>query len=111
MLCLLWRVVRDDGMIKFVVAAFLLIVSFEASAAVRYMVAGMTCSDVQASLQRDGVAVLYRQGDAGIKLYDRFVAGPSFCGTGDMIAMERVAVADTDDCRVAKCVELRRFGK
>lgn len=97
-------------MIRFVMAAGFSLVSFDASAAVRYMVQGMTCAEVQESLNRDGVAILYRQGESGIALYDRFVGSASSCAAGETVAMHRIAVADTDNCRVSKCIEVQRFG-
>jgi hypothetical protein len=90
-------------------AAFLSFIAFDALATVRYMVQGMTCADVQEALDRDGIAILYRQGKSGVTLYDRYVKDGSFCATGDTM-LERIWAADTDDCRVTKCFEARRFG-
>jgi hypothetical protein len=97
-------------MTRLAVAAFFSIVSFDASAVVRYMVQGMSCAEVQEAVDRDGIAILYRQGESGVTLYDRFVKDGSFCATGYMTARERITAADTDDCRVTKCIEARRFG-
>jgi hypothetical protein len=97
-------------MVRLAVAAFFTIVSFDALAVVRYMVQGMTCAEVQDALNRDGVAVLYRQGKSGAALYDRFVKDASFCAAGYTTTREPIAVADMDDCRVVKCIEAQRFG-
>jgi hypothetical protein len=86
------------------------VASFDAHAIVRYMVQGMTCSEVKEALDRDGIAVLYRQNESGISLYDRFVGERAFCQAGYTTASERIAVADTDECPVRKCIEVRRFG-
>jgi hypothetical protein len=91
-------------------AGMLSIASFDASAIVRYMVQGMTCAEVQEALDRDGIAILYRQGESGVVLYDRFVKDESYCRALSTTASERIAVADTDECPVRKCIELRRFG-
>jgi hypothetical protein len=91
-------------------AACFSMVSFEASAVVRYMVQDMTCEQVQAAVESDGVAILYRQGRSGITLYDRFVRDGSLCTAGFTSTRERISVADTDECRVVKCVEAQRFG-
>ncbi|MCC2689155.1 MAG: hypothetical protein K0S21_1958 [Rhizobiaceae bacterium] len=99
-----------EAMIRFAVAAVLSVVSSDASAIVRYMVQGMTCAEVQQTVERDGIAILYRQGKAGVALYDRFVKDGSFCNTGYTAAREGIAAADTNDCRVAKCIETGRFG-
>jgi hypothetical protein len=97
-------------MIRLAMAAFFTMLSFDASAIVRYMVQGMSCTEVQEALERDGVAILYRQGKSGVTLYDRFVKDASFCPAGYTTSRERIEVADTDDCRVTKCIEARRFG-
>jgi len=102
---------KKAAVAKIVVAAFLMTVATDAWAIVRYMVQGMTCAEVQESVSRDGVAILYRHGEAGITLYDRFVKDGSFCSADSTTARERIAVADTDSCNVAKCVEARRFGR
>ncbi len=93
------------------VAALMTLIATDAGAIVRYMVQGMTCAEVQEALSRDGVAILYRRGESGIALYDRFVKDASFCSTGSTTAREQIAVADTDRCSVAKCVEVQRFGR
>lgn len=97
-------------MIRFSIIAFFSIVSTDASAVVRYMVQGMSCAEVQAAIDRDGVAILYRQGKSDAALYDRFVRDGSFCATGYSAARERINVSDTDNCRVTKCIETSRFG-
>jgi hypothetical protein len=86
------------------------IVSFDALAIVRYMVQGMTCAEVQEALDRDSIAILYRQAESGVALYDRFVKDESFCQAGHATASEKIAVADTGECPVRKCIEVRRFG-
>jgi hypothetical protein len=97
-------------MTRLAMAVTFTLASFEASAIVRYMVQGMTCAEVQEALDRDGIAILYRQGESGVVLYDRFVKDESFCRARSTTASERIAVADTDECPVRKCIELRRFG-
>ena len=97
-------------MLRLAVAAFFSLASSGASAVVRYMVQDMTCAQVQDALERDGVAVLYRQGKSGVTLYDRFVADGSYCATGFSPAHEGIGAADTPACRVTKCIETSRFG-
>jgi hypothetical protein len=71
----------------------------------------MTCSEVREALQRDGVAVLYRKsGRSGVPLYDRYVANQSYCQAGQEVVSEEVPTADTDSCRVPKCLDRSRFG-
>lgn len=96
---------------KYVVAAILALMPVEASAIVRYMVQDMTCAEVQDSVTRDGVAILYRKaGSSGVPLYDRYVANQSFCQAGQDTIKESVPTADTRSCRVSKCMDANRFG-
>jgi hypothetical protein len=92
-------------------AAIFALVSFEASALVRYMVQNMTCAEVQEAVERDGAAILYRQATAsGIPLYDRYVRSEEFCEGGETASRASVPTADTQSCRVSKCVDASRFG-
>jgi hypothetical protein len=70
----------------------------------------MTCAEVQEAFDRDGIAILYRLGESGIVLYDRFVKDGPLCQALTTAASEKRAVADTDECPVRKCIEVRRFG-
>ena len=97
-------------MSRFLLVALFSMVSFDASAIVRYMVQGMSCAEMHEALDRDGRAIFYRKGRSGATLYDRFVKDETFCPAGYTTASEGIEAADTDDCRVAKCIEARRFG-
>ncbi len=46
---------------RLMLGLILTLMPIEAFAIVRYMVQGMTCSEVQASVERDGVAILYQK--------------------------------------------------
>ena len=96
---------------KYLLAAIVALMPVEASAIVRYMVQNMTCAEVQDSVSRDGVAILYRKaGQSGVPLYDRYVANQSFCQAGQDTVKESVPTADTRSCRVSKCMDANRFG-
>ena len=96
---------------QYLVAAVVALMPFEASAIVRYMVQNMTCAEVQDSVTRDGVAILYRKAaKSGPPLYDRYVANESYCPSGQNTIKESVPTADTAACRVSKCVDQSRFG-
>ena len=96
---------------KLILASIAVLAPAEASAIVRYMVQDMTCAEVQDSVNRDGVAILYRKsGSAGVPLYDRYVANDSFCQGGQDTIKESVPTADTQSCRISKCVDASRFG-
>jgi len=100
---------RIAKMTRLALAALLSLISFDASAIVRYMVQGMTCAEVSEALDRDGVAILFRSGKSGVTLYDRFVKNGAFCAAGYTTATEHIAAADTDQCPVTKCIDARRF--
>jgi hypothetical protein len=97
--------------IRLFLTASIVLAASDAFAIVRYMVQDMTCSEVREALQRDGVAVLYRKsGRSGVPLYDRYVANQSYCQAGQEVVSEEVPTADTDSCRVPKCLDRSRFG-
>jgi hypothetical protein len=103
---------REEAVMRTVLATLALcLVPGEASAIVRYFVQGMTCSQVQEVLQRDGAAILYSQGSRGVTLYDRFVGEAAICASGTVAVAERVAVADREDCRVLKCIQAERMSQ
>ena len=96
---------------RLILAAIAVLVPVEASAIVRYIVQDMTCVEVQDSVNRDGVAILYRKaGKSGVPIYDRYVANESFCQGGQKAIKESVPTADTQTCRVSKCMDESRFG-
>ena len=95
--------------LRLAVAFVLCLCCSEADAIVRYLVKDMSCTEVHRALERDGVAILYRRGQTGSVLYDRFVEDGSFCQRGDSTAVEQIAVADTDNCKVEKCISARRL--
>ena len=72
-------------------AVVILLVPFEASAVVRYLVKDMTCAEVQEALERDGTAILYRQAtSSGLPIYDRYVKSDDFCDSGQNISRASV---------------------
>ena len=97
--------------LRLIATLMLSLVCYDAQAVVRYLVADMSCAEVEQALQRDGAAVLYRKGKSGVALYDRFVGDGSSCPAGGTTTREGIAVADTDDCRLMKCIDVRRFGE
>jgi len=58
----------------------------------------MTCSEIQALLQRDGSAVL----TTGANTFDRYVSGQSAC-TGTEVARARSVAASDGQCQVYRC--------
>ncbi len=72
----------------------------------RYNTRGMSCTQVQAALKRDGIAQLqYAAPDnPGIPLYDTFVSATRFCRSSDMSKPAYVTARDTKKCKVRQCV-------
>jgi hypothetical protein len=96
---------------RIVLTVVLALAPAQAFPAVRYMVQDMTCAEVKYALDRDGVAILYRKsGKAGVPLYDRYVANKSQCQAGQEVIGEGIPTADTNSCRVSKCMDQSRFG-
>ena len=95
---------------RIALAVVVLLIPFEASAVVRYLVQDMTCAEVQEALERDGAAILYRQAtSSGLPIYDRYVKSGDFCDSGQNISRASVPTADTNRCRVSKCIDVNRF--
>jgi hypothetical protein len=91
---------------QYLLTAVVTLMPVEASAVVRYLVQNMTCAEVQDSVTRDGVAILYRKAaQSGTPLYDRYEANETFWPSGQNAIKEGVPTADTTACRVSKCVE------
>lgn len=94
---------------RIVLAVVFSLASFEASAIVRYMIQDMTCAEIQAAIERDGAAILFRKSASGVSVYDRYVADQTFCPAGNIISQDSVPAADTGRCRVNRCIEASRF--
>ena len=93
-------------MLRLAVAASFSLASSEALAIVRYMVQDMTCAEVQNSVDRDGVAILYRQASkSGVPLYDLYVSGQRKCANGEVAVRKGVPTNDREYCPVYKCVQ------
>lgn len=96
-----WR----GGTKSLLLAAGLSIVAADAFAASRYDITNMTCSEVQAILQKEGEAIL-RYGSSrllGLPIYDRYVSGQKFCEVGEVAAQTGVPTSDKKYCVVHKC--------
>ena len=87
-------------------AAALIFVATEAAAINRYDPTQMSCAEVQAAIEREGAVILrYASGTIfGLPRYDRYVSGHSWCAQGEVVRSAGVPSADTQYCRVKKCV-------
>ena len=74
----------------------------------------MSCAAARALVTRQGAIVLGTGSSLYDRnappLYDRYVANKSFCQAGQGTILESVPTADTQSCRVSKCLDESRFG-
>jgi hypothetical protein len=81
----------------------------------RYNSESMTCASVQATLEREGAAILrYRSArNPNLTLYDRYVSNGRFCSGGETAVNAWVPTRDRTECFVRVCKSLDfddRFG-
>jgi len=99
---------------KLVWGALVTVVAFissEASAATRYDVTSMICTEVHTLIEREGAVVLaYRSSSIlGLPVYDRYVTGREYCAADEVIRRTGIPAADKKYCPVKKCVESQIF--
>ncbi|MDA4844366.1 hypothetical protein [Hoeflea poritis] len=80
-----------------------------AGAVQTYDIGNMSCSQVQAIVQRDGVAQLRynSKSNPSVPIYNRYVAGSTHCGSRSIANLATVPTRDNPSCRVKIC---KRFG-
>lgn len=83
--------------------ALLLLCVFPAAAEPVYSIARMGCSEIQATLQQSGSAVLRWRSKGGVPLYGRYVSDRRFCWPGEVVNFATVPASDRS-CTVKKCV-------
>lgn len=88
---------------KLLSAAVLLLATVPASAEPVYSISSMPCSEVRASLQQSGSAVLRWRSRSGMPLYGRYVSDRRFCLPGEVVQFASVPASDRS-CTVNKCV-------
>ncbi len=71
----------------------------------RYNIQSMSCSKVQAIIQREGAAILRYPSKrvAGMTLYDRYVRNGLFCDPGQHAERAFVPTRDNPSCWVWNC--------
>lgn len=84
-------------------AVMSLLVVFSAAAEPVYSIGGMSCSEIQARLQRNGSAVLRWRSKNDMPLYGRYVSDRRFCWPGEVVTFATVPASDRS-CTVKKCV-------
>jgi len=96
---------------RYVLAAVLLAATaLPASAISRYNTQSMACDNVQMRVQREGAAILrYKSSRTNMTLYDRYVAHDGYCDADEYARLEVVPAADTDRCRVLRCMPKMRI--
>lgn len=93
---------------RLVAALSLSLVSADALAISRYNSQSMTCDSIQATIQREGSAILRYASTStpGLPLYDRYVANGTYCGYGESAETSSVPASDTPSCLVLACKEI-----
>lgn len=93
-----------------VFAGCLSLLAAEAHAINRYTSTSMTCSKVQATISREGAAIMqYRSPRTGLPLYDRYVKNRLFCPGGQTTDWASIPTSDQKSCRVYRCEEMELF--
>jgi len=97
------------GLMLAVTVGFSLL-SPEAHAINRYTSTSMTCAKVQATISREGAAIMrYTSQRTGVLRYDRYVVNRSFCQPGETIEWTSIPTSDKKNCRVNRCKEIEFF--
>ncbi len=81
------------------------IVAVPVSAKNSYNIGGMSCSQVQAALKKDGIAQLRYTGRNGNPLYSNYVSGRQFCRGSAIAKYTTVPTRDNKKCKVRHCVQ------
>jgi hypothetical protein len=99
----------DTG--KCLVLAFtacLSLLAEEAHAINRYTSTSMTCAKVQATISREGAAIMqHRSPRTGLALYDRYVKNRLFCPGGQTTDWTSIPTSDQKSCRVYRCEDIQ----
>lgn len=61
------------------------------------------CSDIRATLVREGAAILRYTSRKGLPIYDRYVSSSLMCESPAVGVWASVPARDTDSCRVIRC--------
>ena len=96
---------------RIAIAIPLLLIAAPAWAVDRYDIAGMTCTEVQALLSKNGAAILRYPSNRSFSLpiYDRYVDSQKDCESDEVAARTGVPTADRKYCPVHKCVASSTF--
>lgn len=88
------------------IALVLAATALPAQAISRYNSMQLSCDQAQSRIQREGAVILRYQSKRvqGLPLYDRYVAHGGFCPADQYAKLEVVPTADTNRCRVLKCM-------
>ncbi|WP_419912981.1 hypothetical protein [Hoeflea sp.] len=94
---------------KLILSLTVLLSATPAVAVQTYDIGNRTCSQVQAIVQRDGVAQLRynSKSNPSVPIYKRYVAGSTYCGSRSIANLATVPTRDNAACRVKIC---KRFG-
>jgi hypothetical protein len=92
------------------VAASLSMMTAQAHAINRYTSTSMTCSEVAATISREGAAIMRWTGArTGNLVYDRYVRNRQFCQPNQTTQRKYIPTADVPGCPVYRCKEIEFY--
>ena len=88
------------------IALCLAATALPAHAISRYNSMRLSCDEAQSRIKDEGAVILRYQSKRvqGLPLYDRYVAHGGYCQPSEYAKLEVVPTADTNRCRVLKCM-------
>ncbi|CAN7551869.1 hypothetical protein LJR030_000854 [Rhizobium sp. LjRoot30] len=89
-----------------VIAVMAFTMSEQAHAISRYNSMSMSCAEAQATVQREGAAILRYPSKrvAGLTLYDRAVRNRAQCGNYEVADIKSLPTSDNPKCMIRVCV-------
>lgn len=95
--------IRTPLSVAAVLAVALAAIAGPANAISRIETTATDCSDIRASLIREGAAILRYTSKRGLPIYDRYVSSSLMCSSPSVGVWASVPARDTNSCRVIAC--------
>jgi hypothetical protein len=91
---------------RIAIAALLCLGAVTAQAQTRIDATGMSCAQIRAALDRNGVAVISQRSkrNPSFSSSATYVRDGRYCGIGQTLQPASVAAADTGNCYVQRCM-------
>ena len=90
---------------RVILALAMIACTADAHAISRYNSTSMSCERIQATIQREGAAIMrYRSArNPSLPLYGRYVADRRYCTSEEIIEYVSIPASDTSRCPVRQC--------